>query len=529
MKKFAKAAVAIILMMSFFPIVGCAPEENNDSDVRVTTYTPQDITQTTAVCGGDVIVTQGLSLNELGVCWSKERNPSVEDTLVSTANWRDTFVRTITGLDPSTTYYVRAFALRGLYYYYGEEKSFTTLGGELPLVTTMEVSDITTNSATFGGEVVSDGGLAVSERGVCWGVNPYPTIEDEHSGVGSGLGLFSMNVHGLEQNTTFYVRAYAKNYYGVSYGSQVSFMTQKEELPTVTTFDITNITTHSAISGGEVISEGGVTVIERGICWSINSYPTTDDAHNSSGSGLGSFTVSMFGLEQNTTYHIRAYATNSVGTGYGEDKEFITNSSGGFGSHEYVDLGLPSGTLWATCNVGAESSEEYGEYFAWGEIQPKNNYDWNTYQYCNGTYRSLTKYCNDSYYGNNGFTDNLTVLLPVDDAATEYWGDGWRIPTYDDWVELCQFTTDTWVTQNGVTGRVFTAMNGNSIFLPATGFANGNEIQNTGWSGSYRSSSLGSRRPDGAWCFGFDTDEHEMHDYGARRDGVTIRPVRSYR
>ena len=122
-----KAVTAIMLTVTLFFTTGCN-KENNYSDVRVTTYTPQDITQTTAKCGGDAIVTQGLSLSELGVCWSTSSKPTVEDAHLSTVNWNEPYVCTITGLEPSTKYHVRAYALRGLEYYYGEDKSFTTEG-----------------------------------------------------------------------------------------------------------------------------------------------------------------------------------------------------------------------------------------------------------------------------------------------------------------------------------------------------------------------------------------------------------------
>ena len=110
------------------------------------------------------------------------------------------------------------------------------------------------------------------------------------------------------------------------------------------------------------------------------------------------------------------------------------NGGGGtYNGHEYVDLGLPSGTLWATCNVGAETPEGYGDYFAWGETELKTTYNLSTYKYTNGSYDQLTKYCSNSSYGYNGFTDTLTVLLPEDDAATANWGDGWCMPTADQW------------------------------------------------------------------------------------------------
>ena len=320
--------------VTFFA-TGCN-KENNYSDVRVTTYTPQEITQTSAKCGGDVSVTQGLSLTELGVCWSTERNPTAEGYHLSTTNWNEPYVCTITGLEPSTKYHVRAYALRGLEYCYGEDKSFTTEGS---------------------------------------------------SGGGGGGG-------------------------------------------------------------------------------------------------------------------------------------------GGWGSHDYVDLGLPSGTLWATCNVGATTPEGYGDYFAWGETQPKDTYNWSTYQYCNGSFNTLTKYCDKYSFGYNGYTDNLTTLLPEDDAATANWGSDWRMPTMEERRELYQNTTHTWTTQNGVKGRLFTATNGNSLFLPAAGYRDGTSLYYAGTYGVYWSSSLDTDDPNLAWDLYFDSG-HCHKSYDNRQYGLSVRPVRS--
>ena len=169
--------------------------------------------------------------------------------------------------------------------------------------------------------------------------------------------------------------------------------------------------------------------------------------------------------------------------------------------HAYVDLGLPSGLLWATCNVGADNPEDYGDYFAWGETTTKSTYNWITYQYCNGSYNTLTKYCNDSSLGYNGFTDGLTILLPEDDAATTNWGSSWRMPTPEEWQELYSNTTITWTTQNGVNGRLFTASNGNNLFLPAVGCRSNSSLYDAGSEGHYWSSSLDSDDPNGAWYF----------------------------
>ena len=208
----------------------------------------------------------------------------------------------------------------------------------------------------------------------------------------------------------------------------------------------------------------------------------------------------------------------------GCNKSDDPNNGGNQSNHEYVDLGLPSGTLWATCNVGANVPEEFGDYFAWGETQSKNIYDWNTYIY--GTDNYLTKYCSSSYCGLNGFVDNLTTLESSDDAATTNWGKGWRTPTYEDWCELYQFTTNAKITQNGVNGRLFTASNGNSLFLPAAGFRWEHELRGAGNRGLYLSSSL--LEEFNAWYFSFDSD---YENYGMiaddRADGNSVRPVRS--
>ena len=298
------------------------------------------------------------------------------------------------------------------------------------------------------------------------------------------------------------------------------------ELPTVVTAEVSEITTVSAVCGGNVTNDGGGNVSARGVCWSTNANPTISDTHVASGSGLGTFTSNITGLSSNTTYHVRAYATNEAGTAYGLDKEFTTLNGGG-GEHDYVDLGLPSGLLWATCNVGAENPEDYGDYFAWGETTTKSTYDWSTYQYCNGSYTTLTKYCNNSSFGYNGFTDNLTTLLPEDDAATANWGTDWRMPTREEWQELLNNTTVTWTTQNGVNGRLLTASNGNSLFLPAAGYRSSSYLCYAGSYGYYWSSSLFADGPPyDAWYFDFDSGYYGVGSYD-RSCGQSVRPVRS--
>ena len=207
-----------------------------------------------------------------------------------------------------------------------------------------------------------------------------------------------------------------------------------------------------------------------------------------------------------------------------ETVSFVFGAEGGE-SHEYVDLGLPSGLLWATCNVGATAPEEYGDYFAWGETQPRDTYNWSTYQYCDGSSNTLTKYCNNSSYGYNGYTDTLTVLLPEDDAATANWGSNWRMPTQAEWQELYQNTTHTWTTQNGVKGRLFTAANGNRIFLPAAGSRSNANLYLVGNLGYYWSSSLNANGPHCARHFYISSGGYGMYESN-RYEGHSVRAVR---
>ena len=212
--------------------------------------------------------------------------------------------------------------------------------------------------------------------------------------------------------------------------------------------------------------------------------------------------------------------------------------SGSFNGHEYVDLGLPSGTLWATCNVGANSIEDYGERFAWGETQPKSDYSQNTYKYYGRKSKSnskvridrLTKYCNNSKYGYKGLIDNLTVLQTDDDAATVNWGNGWYMPTKEHWNELVERTTCTWTTRNGVHGITLTASNGNSIFLPSRYFVHGEEVvlHDHYWSSSLFIEEDLVIGPDHAISFGI-TKAHGKLRKGVivreRENGFLVRPV----
>ncbi|MBO4587837.1 MAG: hypothetical protein J5711_02920 [Bacteroidales bacterium] len=190
---------------------------------------------------------------------------------------------------------------------------------------------------------------------------------------------------------------------------------------------------------------------------------------------------------------------------------------------EWVDLGLPSGLLWAKCNLGATTPEKFGDYYAWGETLPKNEYSMATYSYYNqeGENYTLNKYNTQE---SEGLADSLTVLEAADDAATSLLGDGARIPTVAEWQELLDNTTAEWTQQNGAQGYLLTATNGNSIFLPAAGFQNGDShlSKNTG---NYWSSSLETLLPNNAHILNFGSTGIRVSHY-ERFHGSPIRPVR---
>ena len=205
--------------------------------------------------------------------------------------------------------------------------------------------------------------------------------------------------------------------------------------------------------------------------------------------------------------------------------------SGTIDGHDYVDLGLTSGTLWAATNIGANTPEEFGDYFAWGETKGynsgKTNFVFSTYKYCKGTHKTLTKYCFDSSYGYNGFTDTLSELESSDDAAYINWSSNWCMPSFNQLKELYDECTWTWTVQNNVVGYlVCSKTNSNSIFFPAAGIRKENGLFDTSIYGNYLLSSLGSC-PYYALILRFD-NENVYWEYGIYRcNGNSVRPVRS--
>ncbi len=214
------------------------------------------------------------------------------------------------------------------------QKDISSENGNTPTtslasLTTLGVTSITNITAASGGNISNDGGATVTARGVCWSTSPNPIVTGNHTTNGTGIGTFVSNITGLTSSTIYYVRAYATNIDGTAYGNEISFTTTNTStaLATLTTSPVTSITSTTASSGGNISNDGGATVTARGVCWGTLPNPTVIGNHTTNGTGTGIFNSNITGLTAGTTYYIRAYATNSVGTAYGNELNFTSTSS----------------------------------------------------------------------------------------------------------------------------------------------------------------------------------------------------------
>ncbi len=512
-------------------LLACKPETEKPT---VVTVSVEEVTETTAKVVGQVMADGGAEVTERGVCWNTESNPEVTHQRTVEGTGLGTFTLEVADLQPNTTYYVRAYATNEKGTSYGEEMNFTTQEIEEPeepgddepenpeepdddepeepeipvviTVTTSEVTEITINSAVCGGEITIEGEAVIVARGVCYGTNSNPTVSDSYTTDGEGVGAFTSQISDLTHNTTYYVRAYATDEEGnTSYGEEKSFVTLEMLIPAVTTSEVTDITVSSAVCGGEVTSDGNVAVTSRGVCWSTEQNPTIEDSKTTDGDGVGVFTSNISELSQGTTYYVRAYAVNEMGVAYGEEISFTTmTTEGNTNGYDWVDLGLPSGLKWATCNVGATAPEQYGDYYSWGEVETKTAYNSNN---CSTMYQQIDDFSGDSQY----------------DVARKKWGDAWRMPTKEEQEELLNNCTWELTTINGFSGYKVTGPNGNSIFLPAAGYYYDTYVNFDGYYGGYWSSTP-HEDTDSAYYLGFDDKEQRENAY-YRSDGQSVRAV----
>ena len=344
----------------------------------------------------------------------------------------------------------------------------------LPVLTTDEAIEITTNSATISGNVTEDGGAEITARGICWGTVTMPTLSDNFKPSGTGPGKFSCVISELEPNTEYYVRAFAENRVGIAYGNEVTFKTGIAT-PSVTTGQVTDITLNSAVCAGTVINSGGAPVIEKGICWSQAPDPDLDDSHASVSAGTDTYTCTLTGLSSGSRYYARAYAKNEGGTAYGEQVVFST---------KVLDI---EGNIYGTVCIGNQvwmtenlKVLKYNDGSAIPNVT--DNDDW----------KLLTTgaYC---WYDNNmNYKNTIGALYNWYAAGTgKICPTGWHVPTNEDFNNL----------------ELFLGMNPESIDLwDWRGTDQGTQLKNTiGWkAGENGTNSSGFCAIPGGYRYGAD-------------------------
>lgn len=369
---------------------------------QVTYTTPADIpslqtiavtaiTATTASSGGTISSDGGNAITAKGIVWNTSGGATTSSNLGISTNGTGTasFNSSMTGLTPNTTYYIRAYATNGVGTAYGDELSFTTTTG-LASIQTNTITSITASSALSGGTISNGGESPITAKGVVWNKTGNPTIasNDGKTTNGTGTANFTSSLVSLEAGTKYYVKAYATNSFGTAYGSELNFTTNAT-VATLSTI-VSAVASTTATVGGNITSDGTSTVTARGVVWSTNPNPTIAlSTKTTEGYGTGSFNSSITGLTVNTTYYVRAYATNGIGTSYGNELSFTTLAAGAvaIGSQVWTDKNLDVSTYrngdpipqvtdinvfknlttgaWMYYQNSADSGAKYGKLYNW--------------------------------------------------------------------------------------------------------------------------------------------------------------------
>ncbi|MFY7733665.1 MAG: hypothetical protein ACOVSR_09300, partial [Bacteroidia bacterium] len=319
------------------------------SDIVLTTKSAAVITSTSATLGVIVSNEGATSVLQRGVVYGTSINPTFANSKVLMGTGQGNVQAGVTGLTPATLYHMRGYAINNTDTAYGADSTFTTLASA-PTVITNGVGLITSNSALLKGNVTASGGASVTERGIVYSTTANPIIGSSTKvAIGFNVGTYGNNITGLNSATLYHFRAYAINSVGTSYGADSTFTTLASAsfTPTVLTTNATLITSTSATLAGNVTDSGSATVTERGVVFATTINPTTGNTKVQIGTGVGTFSQNVTGLTPSTLYHVRAYAINSAGTGYGADSTFTTAAGApstvlaGDTSLKSIPMGIP--------------------------------------------------------------------------------------------------------------------------------------------------------------------------------------------
>ncbi len=336
----------------------------------VITSNVMNIGKNTAVSGGEIRSEGSKLVQERGVCWSMDAIPLLADNRTLNGSGSGIFSSELSGLPAGKKIYLRAYARSRAGTGYGQIVSFTTEPAMIPVISTVPASNITGETAVSGGVITDNGGAPVTERGVCWSLDGNPTLQDNKTKGNADSDTFQSLITGLTPEIMYYYRAYAINEAGTGYGNIETFTTGSIRLPVVMTSGVITVLSYKAIGNGTIIDDGN-SPVTSGLCWNETGMPTVDDTKTSTVNALGMFTSAIANLKSATRYFVRAYATNSVGTVYGEEISFITalskvyyTASDGndltadgslekpfFSVQKAIDLAMPGDTIYMKSGV----------------------------------------------------------------------------------------------------------------------------------------------------------------------------------
>lgn len=491
------------------------PEVNNPDDPTVTGEA-FDVTENSATIEGYANNVRDNEAGDLriGIIYCTDGTPSKSNGTQMTVTKSQVaidgkYTISLTGLGPNTTYYYRSYVYQSGLWFYGKVRSFTTPGLDLATGT---ASSITCFSAKVTAKINTPTDVSLSEFGICYGTDAAP-INKLRMSTKEPDGTIAATLRALAGNTIYYYRPYAIVNGVVNYGQTSSFKTLEDNV--VVTGELDNV---GNVRSRLTIGGGAYSTLEVGLCWSKSYESPTIYDHTAETNELDDENYYVIKPSfWKGIYYYRSYVKIDGVAHYGEAKVHEGDS---MPVGHAVDLGLS--VKWADMNVGANIPEDFGEYFAWGETEPKEQYNWSTYKWSNGSSYALTKYCTMSGYGD---VDSKVILDSEDDAAHFNWGGAWRMPTKDELEELRNKCEWNWTARNGVNGFSVTGPNGNSIFIPATGYQREDGLHSVGTDGFYWANSYSLITQYNAYCLSVYYAFVDFSTNGSRSLGQSVRPV----